>query len=97
MSEAAAQMKQDIKVEGDLVTSFFDCVCSEYDECLVAFLEDMYTDLDLIMNILNNSANEMIVFVTYLVLLLKRLNTTDESFDKVIKMLKDLAKEINDE
>jgi hypothetical protein len=97
MSEAATEMKQDIKIEGDLVTSFFDSVGSQYDECIVAFLDEMFNDIDLIMNILNNNANEMVVFFTYLVLLLKKLNTMDRSFDKVTKMVKDLAREINDE
>lgn len=97
MSEQAAQLKQDIKVEGDLVTSFFDCITSEYDDSILAFLEEMKKDIDLIMNILNNSANEMIVFFTYLLIMLKKLNTSDSSFISVTHMVKGLAREINDE
>ena len=90
-------MKQNIKVEGDLVTSFFDCIQSDYDEALNAFLDDMKRDIELIMNILSNSPNELIVFFTYLLLMLKRLSPADLSFVNITHMIKGLTREINDE
>lgn len=97
MSEAATQIKQEIRVEGDLVTAFFDCLNSDFDQTLLAFLDEIKRDIELIMNILNNSANEMIVFFTYLLMMLKKMNTTDSSFVSVTHMIKGLTREINDE
>ena len=57
----------------------------------------MKRDIELIMHILNNSANEMIVFFTYLLIILKKLSPTDNSFISVTHMIKGLAREINDE
>ena len=97
MSEQASKLKQDIKIEGDLVTSFFESASSEYDDAIMVFLEEMKQDIDFILNILNNNPNEMIVFFTYLLVLLKKLTVTDGSFLRVTNMVKWLAKEINDE
>ena len=49
------------------------------------------------MQILYNSTNEMIVFFTYLLILLKKLNPNSHSFTNTIHMIKNLAREINDE
>lgn len=97
MSEHAAELKQQIKIEGDLVTSFFDSIDSENDSIVYHFLEDMKKDIELIMLILQNSASEMIVFFTYLLLLLKKLTPSDQSFLNTAHMIKSLAREINDE
>jgi hypothetical protein len=40
---------QKIKIEGDLVTSFFDSVDVIADQTLYQFLEDMKKDIDLIL------------------------------------------------
>jgi hypothetical protein len=40
---------QQLKIEGDLVTSFFDNVDSMADSTLYAFIEDMKKDIDLIL------------------------------------------------
>ena len=86
-----------MKVEGDLVTSFFDQVDKMNDQTLYNFIEDLKRDIELIMNILYNSTNEMIVFFTYLLMLLKKLNPIDHSFTNTLHMCKNLAKEINNE
>jgi hypothetical protein len=88
---------QQLKIEGDLVTSFFDNVDRMADTTLYAFIEDMKKDIDLILQILYNSTNEMIVFFTYLLILLKKLNPVDHSFANAMHMIKNLAREINDD
>ena len=88
---------QQLKIEGDLVTSFFDNVDRMADSTLYAFIEDMKKDIDLILQILYNSTNEMIVFFTYLLILLKKLNPIDHSFANAMHMIKNLAREINDD
>ena len=86
-----------IKIEGDLVTSFFDSVDKLSDQSLFNFIEDMKKDIELIMGILSNSTNEMVVFFTYLLMLVKKLNPSDHSFSNTIHMIKNLAREINEE
>ena len=86
-----------LKIEGDLVTSFFDNVDRVPDSVLFSFIEDMKKDIDLILQILYNSTNEMVVFFTYLLILIKKLNPIDHSFTNAMHMIKNLAREINDE
>ena len=86
-----------MKIEGDLVTSFFDQVDKMNDQTLYNFIEDLKRDIELIMGILYNSTNEMIVFFTYLLMLLKKLNPIDHSFTNALHMCKNLAKEINND
>ena len=88
---------QQLKIEGDLVTSFFDNVDRMSDSVLFNFIEDIKKDIDLILQILYNSTNEMIVFFTYLLILLKKLNPIDNSFANAMHMIKNLVKEINDD
>lgn len=57
----------------------------------------MKKDIDVIMQILYNSTNEMVVFFTYLLLMLKKLNPIDHSFTNIMHMCKNLAKEINED
>ena len=54
-----------------MVTAFFDSVESIEDEVLYNFIENLKSDIELIMGILHSNTNEMIVFFTYLVILLK--------------------------
>ena len=86
---------QKIKIEGDLVTSFFDSVDKISDQTLYGFIEDLKKDIELIMSILYNSTNEMIVFFTYLLMMLKKLNPIDHSFTNAMHMCKNLAMQIN--
>ena len=53
MSGADAEMKN-MKIEGDLITSFFDSVDKVHDRTLFAFIEDMKHDKELIIQILFN-------------------------------------------
>lgn len=56
----------------------------------------MKKDYDLIMNILFSNTNEMVVFFTYLLILVKKLNPLDHSFTNAIHMIKNLARDINE-
>ena len=67
------------------------------DQALYNFIEEMKKDIELIMVILYNSTNEMVVFFTYLLLMLKKLNPIDHSFTNTMHMCKNLAKEINED
>jgi hypothetical protein len=49
------------------------------------------------MQILYNSINEMVVFFTYLLIILKKLNPMCHSFINTMHMCKSLAKEINED
>jgi len=84
-----------IRIDGDLVTAFFDSVDKISDSMLFSFIEEMKKDIDLIMQILYASTNEMIVFFTYLLMMLKKLSPVDHSFTNTIQMCKNMAKEIN--
>lgn len=86
---------QKIKIEGDLVTSFFDSVEMISDQTLYQFIEDLKKDIDLILSILYNSTNEMVVFFSYLLMMLKKLNPIDHSFTNAMHMCKNLAIQIN--
>lgn len=55
----------------------------------------MKKDIELIMTILYNSTNEMVVFFTYLLMMLKKLNPIDHSFTNTMHMCKNMAVQIN--
>ena len=63
-----------LKIDGDLVTHFFDSVGTMSDTAVYAFIEELKGDIDLIMQILYSSTNEMIVFFTYMLMMLKKLS-----------------------
>jgi len=86
-----------MKIEGDLVTTFFDSVDRLSDQTLYSFIESMKKDIDVIMTVLYNSVNEMGVFFTYLLLMLKKLNPIEHSFTNIMHMWKNLAREINED
>jgi hypothetical protein len=67
------------------------------DSSLFQFIEDLKRDKDLIVQILYGSHNEMAVFLTYLLVILKKLNPIDHSFTNTMHMCKELAMQINDE
>lgn len=97
MSGEGVDLKKQITIDGDLVTSFFDGINSDNDGTLLLFLEEIKKEFDVVLQILNNSANEMIVFMTYLLLLLKKMHPSDLSFVVVTQLVKGLARDINDE
>lgn len=94
MSEHGKQM-EGLKVEGDLVTSFYDSAGHMKDDILNEFLEEMKKDFEVVLSILHNTPNEMIVFFTYKLMLLKKLSASSNSFLNTVFLIKSLAKEIN--
>ena len=84
-----------LKIDGDLVTHFFDSVDKVGDTVIYSFIEELKNDIDLIMQILYASSNEMIVFFTYMLMMLKKLSPIDNSFTNLVQMCKNMAKEIN--
>ena len=48
----------------------------------------MKKDIDMVMAILYNSTNEMGVFFTYLLLMLKKLNPIEHSFTNIMHLCK---------
>ena len=73
-----------LKIDGDLVTHFFDSVDKLSDPALYSFIEELKTDIDLIMQILYAHSNEMVVFFTYMLMMLKKLNPIDNSFTNLV-------------
>jgi len=94
MSGKEPQLEK-LKIDGDLVTHFFDSVDAMSDSAVYGFIEELKGDIDLIMQILYSSTNEMIVFFTYMLMMLKKLSPVDHSFTNLVQMCKNMAKEIN--
>ena len=69
-----------LQIDGDLVTHFFDSMDQISDTTIYGFIEELKADIDLIMQILYASSNEMIVFFTYMLMMLKKLSPIDNSF-----------------
>ena len=80
-----------------MVTAFFNSVDTLEDDILYAFIENLKGDMEIVMGILHSTTNEMIVFFTYLMVLLKRLDPDSQSFKNSVRMIRNLVKEINDE
>lgn len=67
------------------------------DTTLYAFLEELKQDKELIVSILFNSVNEVVVFFSYMIIMLKRLHPMAHSFTSTMQMIKELTRQINDE
>ena len=83
-----------IRVEGDMVTSFFDNVHKFSDEFVNSFIEDLQGDMENIVNTLYSNSNELTVFFTYLVVMIRRLSHLSTSFYAWMQFCKVLAKKI---
>ena len=57
----------------------------------------MKQDKQLIVSILFNSVNEVVVFFSYMIIMLKRLHPMAHSFNSTMQMIKELTQQINDE
>jgi hypothetical protein len=56
-----------------MVTTFFDNVTKLSDHFTFSFVEELKKDIDMIIQTLYQSANELAVFYTYLLMLLRKL------------------------
>mmetsp|Transcript_40493 Transcript_40493/g.38986 ORF Transcript_40493/g.38986 Transcript_40493/m.38986 type:complete len:153 (+) Transcript_40493:804-1262(+) len=85
------------KVENDLVTTFFDNVGKLSDHLVYLFVEELNKDFETVMLILYQNANELAIFYTYMLMLLKKLSPEQNSFLNTLFFCKSLARKINDD
>lgn len=62
-----------LRIENDMVTTFFDNITKLSDHFTFSFVEELKKDIDLIIQTLYQSGNELAVFYTYLLMLLRKL------------------------
>lgn len=83
-----------IRVENDMVTAFFDNIHKFSDEFTQSFIEEMQSELDTLVHTIYNHSNELSVFYTYLIFMLRRLSHLSTSFYLCLQFCKTLAKKI---
>lgn len=86
-----------LRFENDLVTSFFDNIAKLSDSFVFSFIEELKQNIETIMNTLYQSANEIAIFYTYLLMLIRRLNPVTGSFRNALIFCKTLARKINED
>ena len=84
-----------IRVDGDIVTSFFDNANKFSDEFTQSFLEDLQNELESILNVAYNNAGELSLFFTFLIMMLRRLSHLSTSFYSCMQFCKNLAIKIS--
>ena len=91
-----------------MVTTFFDNITKLSDHFTFSFVEELKKDvrkqsklyfvqIDLIIQTLYQSANELAVFYTYLLMLLRKLQPVSGSFVNTLIFCKTLARKINED
>ena len=63
-----------LRVENDMVTSFFDNIGKFSDHFVTQFVEELRKDIDNLTLTLYTSRNELAIFSIYLAMLLRRLS-----------------------
>lgn len=86
-----------LRIENDMVTTFFDNITKLSDHFTFSFVEELKKDIDLIIQTLYQSANELAVFYTYLLMLLRKLQPVSGSFVNTLIFCKTLARKINED
>lgn len=86
-----------LKIENDMVTTFFDNITKFSEHFTYSFIEELKKDIDTIVQTLYQSANELSVFYTYLVLVLRKLSNLSGSFMNTLQFCKSLARKINED
>ncbi len=69
-----------LRVENDMVTTFFDNIGKFSDQFVSQFIEELRKDIDNLTLTIYSSSNELAIFNTYLVMLLRRLSPLSTSF-----------------
>ncbi len=77
-----------------MVTTFFDNIGKFSDEFVESFIEDMRKDIDNLTLTLYSSSNELAIFSTYLVVLLRKLSPENRSFYSTLSFCKSLATKV---
>jgi hypothetical protein len=80
-----------------MVTTFFDNITRLSDHFTFSFVEELKKDIDVIVGTLYQSANELAIFYTYLLMLLKKLQPVQGTFVNTLIFCKTLAKKINED
>ncbi|CAI2385624.1 unnamed protein product [Moneuplotes crassus] len=83
-----------IRVEGDMVTAFFDNIDKFSDEFVIGFIQEMEADLDHLTSTLYQSVNDLSAFYSYIIIMLKRLHELSPSFAATLAFSKQLANRI---
>ena len=86
-----------LRFENDMVTTFFDNITKLSDHFTFSFIEELKKDIESITQTLYNSANEVAIFYTYLLMLLRKLSPIQGSFTNTLFFCKILAKKINED
>lgn len=86
-----------MKIENDMVTTFFDIIDQFSDQFVTSFIEELKKDIDNITQTIYASSNELAIFSTYLVILLRRLNPMSGSFYSTLQFCKTLARKVQED
>ncbi len=86
-----------LRFENDMVTTFFDNITRFSDQFTYSFIEDMKKDIDSIVQTLYQGANELAIFYTYLLMILRKLSPVSGSFTNTLIFCKNLSRKLNDD
>jgi hypothetical protein len=77
-----------LKIENDMVNTFFDEIHKMSDHFTFNFVESLKQDLENIMQILNLGATECGTFYTFLTVMLRRLSPNEGAFTSTLMLCK---------
>lgn len=86
-----------LRVENDMVAAFFDSLARFSETFTHAFVEDLRRDVDTLVSTLFYSAGELVLFWTYMLVLLRKLDQQSTSFFSAIQLLKTLIARVQDD
>lgn len=69
-----------LRFDNDMVTTFFDNITKLSDQFTYSFIEELRKDMETIIATLYQSANELAVFYTYLLMMLRKLDIESRAF-----------------
>lgn len=84
-----------LKIENDMVNTFFDEIHHMSDAFVFNFIETLKQDFETILQTLYQSATECATFFTFLISMLRRLSPIDGSFTNTLILAKMTATRIN--
>jgi hypothetical protein len=84
-----------LKIENDMVNTFFDEVHKLSDPFVFSFIESLKQDIELIIQTLLMSSTELATFYTFLSMILRRLPPIENAFANTLIFCKMLAIRIN--
>jgi len=84
-----------IKIENDMVNTFFDEINKMSDHFTFNFVETLKADLETILLTLYQSATECATFFTFMLVMLRRLSPIEGSFANTLMLAKSVALRIN--